>query len=128
MLKIITASMLAISLAGVSVANAKTVEPAKVVTIGKEILLADAKGMTLYTYDKDTAGKSDCTLLCAAAWPPLMAKAGAKASGEWSLVKRANGSMQWAYKGAPLYTYRLDTRPGATSGEGVEGEWHIAKP
>ena len=35
--------------------------------------LTDAKGMTLYTFDKDTPGKSACNEPCAASWPPLMA-------------------------------------------------------
>ncbi|RYE60332.1 MAG: hypothetical protein EOP20_02845, partial [Hyphomicrobiales bacterium] len=37
--------------------------------------LVDAKGMTLYTFDKDVAGsgKSTCNGGCAALWPPAMA-------------------------------------------------------
>lgn len=40
-------------------------------------VLVGAKGMTLYTFDKDTAnsGKSVCNGKCAVAWPPFMAPA-----------------------------------------------------
>ena len=74
-------------------------------------MLVDAKGMTLYTYDKDAAGVSNCTGQCAQNWPPLKAEAGAKAEGEWSLVKRDDGSLQWAYDGKPLYTFINDSSP-----------------
>jgi predicted lipoprotein with Yx(FWY)xxD motif len=37
------------------------------------MVLADARGMTLYTYDKDEPGKSNCNGLCAHFWPPLRA-------------------------------------------------------
>ncbi|KAB0680046.1 COG4315 family predicted lipoprotein [Aureimonas leprariae] len=90
--------------------------------------LVDAKGMTLYTFDKDEAGKSACSGKCAANWPPLAAAAGAKADGEWSLVSRDDGAMQWAYKGKPLYGWVKDSRPGDVTGDGVNDVWHIAKP
>ena len=99
-----------------------------VVVAGQEKILADEQGKSLYTFDKDQPGKSDCTGICAAIWPPLVAAQGAKASGQWSLVRRNDGSMQWAYRGSPLYTYRLDIRPGDASGDGAEGVWHVARP
>ena len=33
----------------------------------------DAKGMTLYTFDKDSGGKSACNGPCAENWPALLA-------------------------------------------------------
>jgi len=94
----------------------------------KDGMLVDAKGMVLYTYDKDAAEVSNCTGQCAQNWPPLMAEAGAKAEGEWSLVKRDDGSMQWAYGGKPLYTFINDKQPGEVTGDGKMGVWHVAKP
>ncbi|MFO1303441.1 MAG: hypothetical protein U1F54_06895 [Burkholderiales bacterium] len=90
--------------------------------------LVDAKGMTLYTFDKDAGGKSACNGPCAANWPPLAAGADAKASGDWSIVTRDDGSKQWAYKGKPLYTWVKDTKPGDATGDGfLNGAWHAAK-
>ncbi len=90
------------------------------------MVLADAKGMTLYTFAKDTAGVSNCNDNCAKNWPPLMAAADAKPMGDWTVVTRADGMRQWAYKGMPLYTWVKDSKPGETSGDGVGGVWKVA--
>ena len=91
-------------------------------------MLVDAKGMAFYTYNKDATGVSSYTGQCAQNWPPLLAEAGAKAEGEWSLVKRDDGSLQWAYDGKPLYTFINDKQPGEVTGDGKMGVWHVAKP
>jgi predicted lipoprotein with Yx(FWY)xxD motif len=94
---------------------------------GAGISLTDAKGLTLYTYDKDTEpGKSLCNGQCAQAWPPLLAAAGAKDTGNWTVITRDDGQPQWAYKGKPLYRFVRDTAPGAASGDGVQAIWHVA--
>ena len=93
-------------------------------SLGK--VLTDAKGMTLYTYDKDQLGKSNCTGMCAVFWPPVMAADNAKLTGEFTLVAR-DGTKQWAYKGKPLYTYLPDSKPGDVAGDGADGVWHAAK-
>jgi predicted lipoprotein with Yx(FWY)xxD motif len=84
--------------------------------------------MTLYTFDKDSGGKSACNGPCAANWPPLMAGADAKPSGDWSVVTRDDGGKQWAYKGKPLYTWINDKAAGDKTGDGVNNVWHVAKP
>ena len=89
-------------------------------------VINDAKGMTLYTFDKDTAGVSNCYDKCAVAWPPAFAADGAKAEGDFSLVKRTDGKMMWAYKGLPLYLWIKDTKPGETTGDMVGNVWHTA--
>lgn len=101
-------------------------QPAKV----QDGILVDAKGMTLYTFDKDAAnsGKSVCNGQCATAWPPVMAEAGAAASGPWSIVTRDDGARQWAYKGMPVYLYAPDAKPGDRTGDGKGGVWHVIKP
>jgi len=90
--------------------------------------LADPNGMTLYTFAKDVSGsgKSECNGACATAWPPFTAGANAQASGNWTLVKRDDGKMQWAYKGKPLYTYAKDTKPGDKTGHNYNGMWFWA--
>jgi predicted lipoprotein with Yx(FWY)xxD motif len=92
--------------------------------------LADAKGMTLYTFDKDTAGngKSVCNGPCATSWPPLAATATDKVTGDYTIVTRDDGAKQWAYKGKPLYLWINDKKPGDKTGDGVGGVWKIAKP
>ena len=112
-----------------STAATLAAEPAMVMDSSAGKVYTDAKGMTLYTYDKDSAGKSACNGPCATNWPPLTAAADAKPSGEWSIVTRDDGSKMWAYKGKPLYTFAKDTKPGDTTGDGfLNGAWHLAKP
>lgn len=109
-------------------ALAQGMAPAKVADTSKGKALVDAKGMTLYTFDRDAPGKSNCNGQCAQNWPPLMAEAGASASGDWSVVTRDDGSKQWAYKGKPLYLWVKDTKPGEVTGDGVNNVWHLATP
>ena len=91
-------------------------------------VLTDADGMTLYIFDKDAQGISNCKGKCAVAWPPLMASGGSKPMGDYTVITRDDGSMQWAYRGMPLYTWVKDKKPGDTTGDGVGGVWHLAKP
>jgi len=107
--------------------SAFAVEPAKMVDTKMGKILANAKGMTLYTFDKDAMGKSNCDEACLKKWPAFHAAAKAKAEGEWSLVKAADGKEMWAYEGKPLYMFAGDKKPGDMNGEGVGGVWHVAK-
>lgn len=96
----------------------------------KDGVLTDHAGMTVYTFDKDTAnsGKSVCNDDCAKNWPPVKAAPGAKPQGDYTIIERDDGSKQWAYKGMPLYTYMKDAKPGDRSGDDVRNAWHIVKP
>lgn len=91
-------------------------------------ILTNPAGMTLYTFDKDPEGKSVCNGECAVRWPPLLAGAGDKPSGDYSIITRDDGSRQWAYKGKPLYLWFKDQKPGDTTGDGVNNVWRVAKP
>lgn len=72
----------------------------------------DASGRTLFVFDQDGAGIATCTAACAQEFPPLAAARGAKAFGDWSIVRRADGSRQWAYQGHPLYSWVKEKVPG----------------
>jgi predicted lipoprotein with Yx(FWY)xxD motif len=93
-------------------------------------VLTDGTGMTLYIFDKDTAGsgKSMCNGPCATNWPPFAATAGDVAKGDYSIVGRDDGTKQWALKGKPLYRWSKDQKPGDKSGDGFNGVWNTAKP
>ena len=83
-------------------------------------------GMTLYTFDKDAPGKSNCNGECAQYWPPLIAAPGSTATGNMTLITRDDGRMQWATaKGMPLYTYQGDKAAGDTKGNNFHKEWHV---
>ena len=87
-------------------------------------------GSTLYVFAKDVAGsgKSTCVDACAANWPPLGVAATAVPLGDYTIITRADGSKQWAFKGMPLYYYAKDTKSGDRLGDGVGGNWKIARP
>jgi predicted lipoprotein with Yx(FWY)xxD motif len=93
-------------------------------------MLVGTSGMTLYTFDTDVAGsgKSACSGPCAQNWPPLQAADTDRASGDYSVVTRDDGSKQWAYRGKPLYFWSKDAKPGDTTGDGVKGVWRVARP
>ena len=91
--------------------------------------LVGANDMTLYTFDRDPAGagRSVCNGPCATNWPPLYADGGT-ARGDWTVVRRDDGRVQWAYKGKPLYYWVKDQKPGDRTGDGFNGAWRVARP
>jgi predicted lipoprotein with Yx(FWY)xxD motif len=103
--------------------------PTKTGDSAKGKVLTNASGMTLYVFDKDSVGKSACNGPCAGNWPPLMAAGDAMPMGDYSIITRADGMKQWAYKGRPLYTWKNDKKPGDITGDGfLNGAWHTAQP
>ena len=91
-------------------------------------VLTDTKGMTLYTFDKDSAGKSACNGGCAKAWPPVLAEGSLAETHDFTKITRDDGSKQWAYKGMPLYGWVNDKQSGDVTGDKFKGVWHVAKP
>jgi predicted lipoprotein with Yx(FWY)xxD motif len=88
---------------------------------------ASPSNLRLYTYDRDSPGKSACNGACSATWPPLLAPAGATPLGDWTVVTRDDGRQQWAYKGHPAYIRQNDSVNKPT-GDGIDGAWHFLKP
>lgn len=84
-------------------------------------------GMTLYIFDKDTAGVSTCYNACATLWPPFTLGKTSPDMTNIATVKRTDGSSQYTYNGKPLYFYSPDKQPGDTLGDGVGGVWHLVK-
>ena len=126
-MKLLSASILAVALLA-GCGGMKTAMAPDTPTRTVDGVLIGPNGMTLYTFDKDSAGKSVCNGQCATNWPPLMASDDDKASGDFTVVTRDDGKKQWALKGMPLYYWVKDTKPGDMTGEGVMGAWHVVKP
>ena len=121
---------IALGLAALLVAGsaAFAAEPAKTMDTKAGKVWTDDKGMTLYTFDKDEAGKSNCYDKCAVNWPPYMVEANAMAEGDWTVVDRTDGTKQWAYKGKPVYYFIQDKKAGDVVGDGKgDGTWHVIK-
>ncbi len=106
-----------------------TVAVAKVAGVGT--ILVDAKGKTLYTLTN--AGQAvPCTGQCAAAWPPLLVKAGSTPKGAKGVtgLGTVSGGQQVTVKAVPVYRFVGDTKAGQASGEGISsfgGVWHVVK-
>lgn len=93
--------------------------------------LTDPKGLSLYVFDKDTAnsGASACSGNCSQAWPAYTTKTNTGLPTDVTAFQRTDDKMwQLAYKGWPLYHYASDVKAGDTTGDGVGGVWHLAKP
>jgi predicted lipoprotein with Yx(FWY)xxD motif len=78
----------------------------------------------LYFYDQDRGGRSFCNEGCDSARPPVLAPAAAKPMGEWTVIRRDDGQLQWAYRGHPVYTMYHDA-PNDPHGDGEGGVWHL---
>jgi len=79
----------------------------------------------LYIYDLDSVSRSLCNESCERVWSPVLAPASARILGEWSVIRRDDGQLQWAYRGHPVYSLIGDA-PDDPKGEGQEdGKWRL---
>ena len=49
---------------------------------------------------------------CQQLWPPVLATAASEEVGDWTLLERQDGTVQWAFDEQPLYTSVRDQLPG----------------
>jgi predicted lipoprotein with Yx(FWY)xxD motif len=97
-------------------------------------IVTDAKGWTLYRFDKDTVkpSKTNCVDACATNWPPVPYSAGLQLdgidAGLVGKVQRPDGTWQVTINGWPVYRYKADTKVGDTRGQGVGGIWWAIAP
>jgi predicted lipoprotein with Yx(FWY)xxD motif len=136
---ILAAAVLAILLPVLAAcASGQTTAPAPsytVTTVNKAGIgdyLVDGKGMTLYYFTRDTAGKSNATGQVIANWPIFYAAniviPSSLNASDFGRIAGFNGQMQTTYKGWPLYYYIKDQAPGDTLGQGVGGVWYVVNP
>lgn len=93
-------------------------------------ILTDPSGRTLYLFDRDDPGVSNCNGNCALNWPPLLtvqepAAGGGAQAGLLGTVTRSDGYTQVTYNGSPLYYWANDVAPGDTTGQAVGGVWWV---
>ena len=97
--------------------------------------LVDGQGRTLYLFEADTAGRSNCHGACASAWPPYLSsgapEAGTGVTGGLLGTIPGDGGTQVTYHGHPLYHYVGDSQPGDTAGQGLDqfgAKWYVVAP
>lgn len=95
-------------------------------------ILVDAKGMTLYVFDNDTPGTSNCSGNCLTNWPPftvadeqtsVIADEGITAT--FGVITRDDGTYQVTINDMPLYYYAKDAAAGDTTGQAVGDVWWV---
>ena len=120
----------------IAAAQASTASTGELVALKKTALgsvLVDARGRTLYLFEKDRNGVSACNTACMKYWPVLTTRGTPRAGKgvRQSLLQVSvprNGRSQVIYAGHPLYTFVGDKRAGQTTGEGLTnfgGGWYV---
>ena len=122
---------------GIAAAHAPSATAAKTAKLqlrkGKlGTFIVDARGMTLYLFQKDKNGKSSCAGACAKVWAPYLTSGKPTAGHGVSAAKigtaRRKSGLQVTYNGHPLYHYDDDKKPGQTKGQGSKAfgaEWYV---
>ena len=121
------AGLLSLTFISRGLADEENYGPFKPMKTSAGKVLADSKGMTVYTYDKDAKGKSNCYGECASYWPPVKATEEDEPVGDLTIIERTDGTRQWADAGKPLYTFADDKKSGDITGDGKNNVWHIVK-
>ena len=95
-------------------------------------VLTDSVGDVLYFFARDADGSSACVDGCASLWPSYYSSdAAAQAeidANDIGTITRVDGTLQSTFKGWPLYYYANDGSAGEAGGDGVGGNWFVAKP
>ena len=113
---------------GATAASGTKLATADVAGLGKVVV--DGNGRTVYIFDKDTSGKSNCEGDCLAKWPVVPAGEGTpQLDGiDASLVgsvTRSDGSKQLSVGGLPIYLFAQDTKAGEAKGQAVGDVWWV---
>jgi predicted lipoprotein with Yx(FWY)xxD motif len=134
-------SAAAVSAAPASAApTAAPASPAASAATGETVSLSDEgyfvgpNGLSLYTFDNDEHGTSNCEGECLVNWPALMVESeddivvgdGVDAA-QFSAIERSDGSLQVAFNDMPLYYFIGDAAPGDVNGDGLNDVWHLAR-
>lgn len=96
--------------------------------------LVGPEGLTLYRFNMDEPGVSNCYDQCALNWPPLLVEDGQTPTGNAGVVgklgtaPRDDGTIQVTYEGMPLYYWVNDAAPGDATGQNVNDVWFIVPP
>ncbi len=98
--------------------------------------LVDGEGMTLYLFENDEPGVSNCTDDCLGNWPALTIDDDADPT--WgdgvdgdlvgTIEREDDGSTQLTYDDMPLYFWAADMAPGDVDGQGVNDVWWVVAP
>jgi predicted lipoprotein with Yx(FWY)xxD motif len=109
--------------------SVRVVMTAKNKTLGRTIIV-NRRGLTLYSLSVERHGRFICkNATCLSLWKPLVIAKGSTPTGVAGLgtVKRPDRRIQVTYRGAPLYRFVEDRKPGDIKGNGFKdvGTWRV---
>ena len=95
--------------------------------------LADENCRTLYRFKNDKPLESTCYDTCVETWPPYyvgskdpdLKSLSREPEKRLNIIKRKDGTYQYAYENTPLYFYAEDRNPGDTKGNGKNSLWFL---
>jgi len=87
---------------------------------GQTIFVDASTGLALYFFNGDAPNQSNCAGGCLAIWPAHAASASETGSANFTTFTRTGGSLQWAYKGRPLYTFVSDSASNNATGNNFQ--------
>ena len=96
--------------------------------------LVGPNGMTLYVFERDGLGASNCVDACATNWPPLTVESADAVTaeegipGELGTIERADGTLQVTYNEMPLYNWVNDAAVGDATGHNFRQVWAVVPP
>ena len=93
-----------------------------------EVQSVDRDQFSLYTFANDEPGVSNCTDGCLGNWPAFLATEFDTPFGDFDIIERADGNLQWTYRQQPLYFFANDTAIDDTNGQGVGNVWWLIPP
>lgn len=88
-------------------------------------IATDAKGLSIYTFDVDEPGVSNCYKGCAKAWPPVLVKSADGLQAPLAVTQRTDGTLQLTVNNQPVYLFVGDKNPGDITGDGLDDVWHL---
>jgi predicted lipoprotein with Yx(FWY)xxD motif len=88
----------------------------------------DKDQFSLYTFINDEPGVSNCNDACLTRWPAFLATEHDSAFGEFDIIERSDGYMQWTYEGQPLYFFFEDLAIDDTNGHQAGDAFFLVPP
>ena len=89
---------------------------------GPATILADAKGISVYTFDRDANNVSNCKGGCLKEWPVVHVDAAETLVAPFGKITGNDGKPQLTLNQQPLYYYADDKKPGDVFGD--YPQWH----
>lgn len=87
-------------------------------------ILRTRDGYSVYATTADAPDQSNCTDVCLLEWEPIRAPAYAKPRGEFGIIERSPGILQWTFRQQPVYKH-IGEPVGKMYGSDVPGWYNV---